>query len=496
MSFVGSIVRLSDPHNHSTTPRQLKENQDKISACMTRMFRQPSNGGNPFLFALVGPKPHEITKDIPTAATDGKKFYWNPEWLEQMDADQVATVMQHEAYHVLFFHCSPSRSGGLNHRVWNIAIDYIVNATIMVDHEKQGRNAKLPTEKLFGGVLGTPVPLKNYLEWFDGTRDQLPDPGCYADITIHGRSPESIYEEIQKAAINSPRRCKEQAGGCGSLTIDPKTGQSTLGPAPYDPGCCQKCGAKPDDCTGYGGSLDSHLPSQQTKDEVLGDMMRAAEQARAMGRGNVPGDIESALGRMSEPELSASDIIRSALATKKNDAGNINDWKRFRRRPEYIYAKNADGKYEPQHRLYTPKKHDFTAKVCVMLDTSGSMSDEDIACGIKELKAIAHMAEIFITPNDTTPHWDKTIKVTAKSELTRTKVVGRGGTDFSQYFRELPLQGWYQGADIVIIITDGDCGTYPQELMPPGADLLWIVTNKRDFKPTGGRVAQLRPAYA
>ena len=498
MSFAAGVTRLSDPKQESTSPRQLMENQKKISDTMTRLFRNPTNGGNPFLFALSAPKPHQIDKSIPTAATDGKQFYWNPEWLESLDSDQVAIVMMHEAYHVLFYHCSASRSGGLNPRVWNIAVDYVVNSVILTDHEKSGRNAKIPTDKLYQGVLGTPVLLQHYLEWIDGIRDQLPDPGCFSDISQHGRSPESIYEQLQKAFLNSPRRCKENAGGCGALSIDPKTGISKNGPGPYDPGCCPKCGEEPDSSHGYGGSMDSHIPSKQTKDEVLGDMMRAAEQTRAMGRGNVPGDIEEALGLLKEPQLSSRDIIRAALARKKQDAGNINDWKRFRRRPDYIYARDPEtGELKPKHRLYVPRKHDFTANVCVMLDTSGSMSNEDMANGIKELQSIAHMAEIHITPNDTAPHWEGTVKVTAKTELTKTKVIGRGGTAFDDYFRGLPTQAWYKGCDVVVIITDGDCGNYDVSLTPPGADVLWIITSgMKGFSPSFGRVAHIRPVHA
>jgi len=44
----------------------------------------------------------------------------------------------------------------------------------------------------------------------------------------------------------------------------------------------------------------------------------------------------------------------------------------------------------------------------------------------------------------------------------------------------------------VVIITDGDCGHVPTNLRP-NCDVLWIITNKRDFKPSFGRVCQLNP---
>lgn len=494
---IGTITaRLTDPNKAAANPRQLMVCQEKISQTLTRLFKFPQNGGNPFLFALAGPKPHFLAKELPgmkdfkTAATDGKNFFWHPDFLESLSADQAATVMSHESYHVLFFHCVPERAGGLDAHTWNLAIDYVVNGTIETEHEQSKRSS---VYKLWEGPLGTPIPFQHYLEWVDGSRDTLPEPCCFADVTTFGRSPESIYDEMRKHQMQSPRRCKEHQGGCGSMVINPKTGLSTI-PLPWGPECCQLCGAKPGEGRGPG-SLDAHLPPSQSRDETFGDMMRAADQTRAMGRGDVPAGIEAALGRLKKPELSARDIIRMAIAQKRADAGNIIDWKRIRRRPTYMHVKNPEtGKYEPKHRIYIPKKHDFHPKWVCLLDTSGSMSDDDIVNGVKELQLVADIAEGWIVPCDATPYWDKATKITNKTALTRTQVHGRGGTVFEEFFRDMHKHECGKNVDLVIMLTDGDCGQIPMHLAPPGADVLWIITNKREFKPNFGRVCQLRPS--
>ena len=480
-SISGSIARLKDPDSVAASPRQLMELQDKISSCMTRLFQMPRNGGNPFLFALSGPKPHYLVREIrgqkiDTAATDGKVFFWNPEFLASLDVNQVSTVMSHESFHVLFFHCHADRAGGKDARKWNIAVDYVVNGVIEHDHTKSERDKKY---KLWDGPLGNPLSWKDYSEWLAGTKLDLgPGPNCFADPTLHGRSPESIYSDIVAAELSSPRRCKEHSGGCGALSIDPKTGQS-VNPQPYDKDACQKCGAKPNDGPG---SMDAHLPSGMTKDEVMGEMMRAAEQAEQM-RGTVPGEIEEALGELRKPTLRPSDIIRQAFARKAIDTGAKNDWKRLRRRQLAMTP-----------RQFLPRKHDHKSKWVVLLDCSGSMSDKDIANGIKEMQCVSKDAEGWVVPCDAVPYWDQKTRVTQASDLKRTQVVGRGGTVFDQFFQELPTK-MGTDFDIVVIVTDGDCGHIPMNLRPR-CDVLWIITNKRDFKPSFGRVVQLNSVRA
>lgn len=456
---------------------------------MTCMFKKPENGGHPFLFSLAGPKQHFLVRElsgqaIPTAATDGRRFFWNPDWLAQLDLNQVQTVMMHESFHVLFFHTNRDRSEGKEPRKWNYAIDYVVNGVIEHDHEKSGRSSKF---KLFGGALGTPVAFKDYCDYLEGKKE-LPDgQNIFSDPTLHGRSPESIYNDIVQAELASKRRCREDKGGCGNMSMDPKTGKSKYGAGPQDltktkedpwgPDCCLKCGCPPQ---GGAQGLDGHMNSTMTKDEVMGEMMRAAEQAGQM-RGTVPAEIEAALGELKKPTLSPRDLIRGAFQRKAIDVGNRNDWKRLRRRGLAM---------KPQ--MFLPKKHDFRPKWVALIDTSGSMSDEDIANGIKELALAGDNTDGYIVPCDAVPYWDKMTKITHQSDLKRTKITGRGGTVFDQFFAELPMK-MGRDIDLVVIITDGDCGTIPHHLRP-AADLLWIITNDREFKPSFGRVCKLHSA--
>jgi Putative metallopeptidase domain len=220
--------------------------QDKVNRCITRLYKLPENGGNPFLFAIAYPKPQEIAVEInggqafETAATDGKKFYWNPDFLEALSEDEVATVMCHEIYHVLFFH--PTRMRGKDGNVANIAMDYSVNNTVEEEHEKSGRSKKY---QLWGTQkLGKPVAFADLLSYIDGKTELPKAPSVFVDSKVRNRSPESLYDEIMRHWDKSPRKCKAEHGGCGALSMDPKTGKP-LKPGPYAPGSCPKCGTPP-----------------------------------------------------------------------------------------------------------------------------------------------------------------------------------------------------------------------------------------------------------
>ncbi len=127
-----------------------------------------------------------------------------------------------------------------------------------------------------------------------------------------------------------------------------------------------------------------------------------------------------------------------------------------------------------------------------MLDTSGSMGDDDMAYGISQLQVLGSNTEGYIIPCDAQPHWAGVHKVEKADDLKRTKVVGRGGTVFDDFFRDFPK---YLGTefDVIIVLTDGDCGTVPLELRPKNIDVCWVLTRgNTGFKPSFGRVCPLR----
>jgi predicted metal-dependent peptidase len=508
-------ARLVDPNNLVSSAK-LRELNTKISDCLTRLYRKPDNGGNPFLFSYSAPKPHILAADkklakhikdtegrevsatmpVPTAATDGHSYYWHPEFLEKLLMDEVSVVMGHESYHIILFH--PERMRFAMKRIANIAFDYVVNALLEKDHVDTHRKGKL-----WGGNLGKPLLLKDFLDHIDGITDVFKVPTdnglevpiskdearIFVDISLFGRSPESIYDEIMRHWEKSPRKCSE----CGSLTLNPQTRK------PYPPGpctdrpdclhgglCCPGCGRQLNPSCNDGSCndgipfpLDSHIDAKMNKQEIQADVVRAAQMTQSM-RGTVPGAISEYLGELENPTLKFTDLVRSACLRKAQESGMQNDWKRFRRR---LIVANP--------RQYLPRRHNHKPRWLCMLDTSGSMNDDDLTYAVSQMQVISNGLDGYIVPVDAEPHWDSVTHVKNAVDLRRTKITGRGGTVFDDFFKEFPKK-LGMDFDCLIICTDGDFGIIPNNLRPP-MDCVWVCTRPvKEVVVPFGRVAPLR----
>jgi len=115
-------------------------------------------GGDPLIFGLMYPVEHVCTLNIPTAATDGKRYYWNPKFVLKQSKIGLRIICAHEAWHAIYMH--PQRRGSRLPKLWNIAVDYIVNGTVMDDFKARKRDPR----KEFTEHLGKYMTLAQYAE--------------------------------------------------------------------------------------------------------------------------------------------------------------------------------------------------------------------------------------------------------------------------------------------------------------------------------------------
>lgn len=491
-------------------------------------------GGDPLIFGLMYPVEHVCTLNIPTAATDGKRYYWNPKFVLKQSRIGLRIVCGHEAWHALYMH--PQRRGSRLPKLWNIAVDYIVNGTVMDDFTARNMNAT----EMFTKHLGHFMTLKAYAEMikdpfavkgFDplasdtGPEVKLPAPGedreltpeeqralekkekqirfYYADPDLEEemKSSEKIYDFLY--------RLLPKCSKCGSVGIYkmPKSkgkdknkdqGQEQDQNQSHDHGDGQPCncpnhqhdqGSQPDDdgCDecgggidifGLGGTVDDHMDTEESQEKLAKRVSDAMETAKRMA-GHIPAALEDELGKLTAPKVTWQDIIRTRLLKARSGNGR-NDWTRFRTRPMFS-------------GMLVPKRRNYFAHFGCLLDCSGSMSKDDIAFGLSQLAALDDRSEGTIVPAGASIYWDQATKIKKANneELSKVKVVGRGGTCFSDFFDDFEKN--IGECDFLVIITDGYLLDQDVANMKhPGKDVIWLITSGAFFKAPFGRVFDLR----
>ena len=102
--------------------------ETKLAAARTRLILE-----KPFLGALVLRLPLVAadSKWCRTTATDARKFYYNPEYIEALRPDETQFVLAHEALHCALSHFT-RRHHRLKHR-WDLACDFAINPLLIKD---------------------------------------------------------------------------------------------------------------------------------------------------------------------------------------------------------------------------------------------------------------------------------------------------------------------------------------------------------------------------
>ena len=97
--------------------------EEIIQKCILQVRRECSFFGSLMLFAQI-----EKSKNLPTAATDGRKIFFNEDFLNSLSSKEQNALMLHEVLHMALLHVTRRQSR--DPHIWNIAADIVVNDLI------------------------------------------------------------------------------------------------------------------------------------------------------------------------------------------------------------------------------------------------------------------------------------------------------------------------------------------------------------------------------
>jgi predicted metal-dependent peptidase len=354
------------------------------------------------------------TKAIPTAgvlAKDGEvKFWWNPEFLAGLNAEEVKGLLKHECYHLIFDHTTTRRRDP--HIIWNYATDLAINCLI---DEKELPEGGLIPGKPFKQL--TPEQIKQMGQQAADRYEKVSQKIASFPKEKHS---EWYFAELMKdPEVKDAIESREKMGGKslaealadGSVKIDEDGNlvDENGNPVTIVPG------------SGDDG-MDSHAGWDQLDDEqremVKGQIKQSLEDAvkkcdSTNAWGSVGSSMQKQLRKMISKEIPWQSVLKQfcGMTRRADRASSI-------RRIHRKYAGIHPGAFR-----------DYKANIAVYLDQSGSVSDQDLELLASELEGLAKRVEFTLFNFDTSVD-EKSERVLKKGRpvyLNRTRC---GGTCF------------------------------------------------------------------
>jgi predicted metal-dependent peptidase len=200
---------------------------------------------------------------LPTAATDGRNFYYNSEFVNKLPQKQIEFLVGHEVLHVVYDHMG--RAGDRDKRLYNCAADYCVNSDL-----KQQR-------------IGEFIPVGLYDKKYDGW------------------SSEEVYDDLYANAdkIDIDALMKQLLDE--HLDEDGDDGEGGNSPS--------KNGSGEDDKSGRPGKMTAE-EKKALRDEIREAVLQAAEAA---GAGNLPAGVKRMINQLTNPQMNWRELIRQQI---------------------------------------------------------------------------------------------------------------------------------------------------------------------------------------
>lgn len=335
---------------------------NRISKIRSRMLLK-----HPFFGSILMAFPLVERTDIPTAATDMRKIYYNPAFFDELSDAQITFVLAHEVMHIAFKH--GLRLQQRNHKGWNYATDYAIN---LILHD-----------------MGFEL-VKNILY----------------DLKYRGMSAEQIYEKLQQE-VDKKSRGSESGGAPG----DAQGGGSQPGDddgAGSDPGGSEGSAPLADDLESPEGMTATE--EAQISSRITQQVTAAATMARMAGK--MPGQLERVINDILMPEAPIEELLRNYMTQITRDDES---WSRRNRRFSDVYL---------------PARHNEAMGEVVMIgDTSGSVTERDlqlIAGMVTRISENMSPERIRMIWADTKVQGEQVFE---QGDPLEFKPVGYGGTD-------------------------------------------------------------------
>ena len=344
------------------------------------LLSNPKYADLSFYSFIIAKMQISINHSVPTAGAgfhnNNYQLIVNPDFFNPLPLEQRMGILVHETLHVILKHIF--RKGERNHTLFNVAADIALNQSI--------KRSMLPEGALY------PDTFK-----FDN-----------GNVWPSGKTSEQYYELLKEEKEKQQQEKEDQGyGDDGDCPDCDGTGQQSKDEGGNAPGGSESPddqshpeGTKPcETCNGSGKEPGGYKPSNGNPDltreeeitidshelwdnisdddeELASQMMeKMIENAVEKSRGNTPGNMEEILNLWKRPAIISWKKVLKRFVSSKVGAKQGTIKRRDRRQPGRADLKGRKVSYD-------------VANVIVGIDTSGSMSDEEILNGLVEINEV------------------------------------------------------------------------------------------------------------
>jgi len=404
-----------------------------------------------------------ISNMTDTAFTNGYKICFNPNFLDELNDSELDFILMHEILHIVLKHCFRGHKYD-NSDLFNIACDVVVNSTILKSNDMLNKSITLKkygraihvtprgdegylytAEEVYQMLLNTPLAKSN-------NKQELED----AWNNLRGKDDESDNNVLKgssnkKGSNKGKSNNKDNSEEIIRLTIDD-----------HDKWNEELVGSNDGYVDEWDLRLMNAIESEKQKESVL-------------GVGDIP--------------LGALRIYNELKESKVNWRMLLND---------FLHTEINDYSFTPPDRrmegdFFMPDFNEEEEKfreinVFIAVDTSGSISTNDLTRALSEIKGA------FETTDNNIKGWlayfDATLydlqPFDSIDDILKSRISGGGGTSFHVIFEGLKEFERKVGdkPDMIIIFTDG-YAEYPKESIREDIPVLWLINNNKITPPWG-----------
>lgn len=375
-----------------------------------------------------------------TAATDGKDIFYNPSFIEPLTSDEQVFIFAHEVSHIAFNHIF--RSEGKDDKLWNIATDSVINASLKDDGLPLVKGVvdiadaiNHDAEEMYKKLIDRKNELENNKEDFGNDEldkyitghNDLDD--AFSDN--HTRWAKAIEEKHKKEENSSSKKEKEKD----------KDKEKDKAFNEFE----------------ELGEREVFKENKVERKKQLDDL-RKSLASQSLGKGDTTNSEKRNVGDVGK----AKPLIDWRMLLKETVKYDV-DW-------SYQNAGIEDGVLTA-YLEETPRP-----ETEIVLDTSGSIKEDLLRNFLRECKNILQTSKVKVGCFDTKFYGFTEIR--NDKDIDDLEFYGGGGTDFC-----VAVNAFTRRVENKIIFTDGY-----SDMPDKPIDAIWVVFGSREIHPLGGKV--------